>query len=159
MKSRLSLALAVSFCNPSTCEAKVRLKAHTSPYLTLCLLPVDKDEKVSAPAPASCLSASHCGDHGLTLWNSKQAPQLKELNSFVRVALVMVSSHSYVTATKTTGLWCSLWFKQEMSLHFKGLVPSWWNYLGRWRNFSSWGPHSGRNRLPRACLCLCSLPM
>ena len=35
--------------------------------VAFCLLPADLDIKLSDISPAPCLSASHCGDHGLTL--------------------------------------------------------------------------------------------
>lgn len=41
--------------------------AHTGANLSFCLLPEDQDVKLSATAPASCLSASRHDDNGLIL--------------------------------------------------------------------------------------------
>ena len=41
--------------------------------VSLCLLPVDRDVKLSAPAPTPCLSVSYRDDNGPTLGNCKQA--------------------------------------------------------------------------------------
>lgn len=50
-------------------------KAHNQAQrLCLCLLPMDQNLKLSAIAPATCLSAFCHDENGPTLWNCKQAP-------------------------------------------------------------------------------------